>query len=51
VIDAFAAAKAKSFPSLSLRKRKLISMADKAKIPYVRMPDLHLQPRMATGSA
>jgi glucose/mannose-6-phosphate isomerase len=24
-------------------------MADKAKIPYVRLPDLHLQPRMATG--
>ena len=24
-------------------------MADKAKIPYVQIPDFHLQPRMATG--
>jgi len=50
VIDAFAVAKAKKLSFAVMASRgKLISLADKAKIPYVRIPDLHLQPRMATG--
>jgi len=49
-IDAFTAAKAKKLSfAVVAAKGKLLSMADKAKIPYVRLPDLHLQPRMATG--
>jgi glucose/mannose-6-phosphate isomerase len=49
-IDAFTAAKAKKFSfAVVAAKGKLISLADKAKVPYVRIPDLHLQPRMATG--
>ena len=40
VIDAFAAAKAKKLSiAVVAAKGKLISMADKAKIPYVRIPD------------
>ncbi len=49
-IDAFNTAKAKKLSyAVIAAKGKLLSMADKAKIPYVRIPDLHLQPRMATG--
>jgi glucose/mannose-6-phosphate isomerase len=49
-LDAFAAAKAKKLNFVVVAaKGKLISLADKAKIPYVKIPDLHLQPRMATG--
>jgi glucose/mannose-6-phosphate isomerase len=49
-IDAFATAKAKKLSfAVIAAKGKLLSMADKAKIPYVRISDLHLQPRMATG--
>lgn len=48
-VDAFAIAKAKklSFAVVAARG-KLISLADKNKIPYVRLPEGNLQPRMAT---
>lgn len=50
VIDAFAVAKAKKLSAAVIATHgKLISLADKAKIPYVRIPDTHIQPRMATG--
>ena len=50
VLDAFVVAKAKKLSMVAIASHgKLISMADKAKIPYVRIPDMHLQPRMATG--
>jgi glucose/mannose-6-phosphate isomerase len=50
VLDAFAVAKAKKLSMVAIATHgKLISLADKAKIPYVRIPDMHLQPRMATG--
>ena len=49
-LDAFAVAKTKKLSMVAIAsKGKLLSMADKAKIPYVRLPDVHLQPRMATG--
>jgi glucose/mannose-6-phosphate isomerase len=49
-LDAFAAAKAKKLSFVVIAaKGKLISQADKAKIPYVKLPDHQLQPRMATG--
>jgi len=49
-LDAFAVAKAKKLSIVVIAaKGKLISLADKAKIPYVHIPDLHIQPRMATG--
>ena len=49
-IDAFNAAKAKKLSMAVISVHgKLISLADKAKVPYVRMPDMHMQPRMATG--
>jgi glucose/mannose-6-phosphate isomerase len=50
VLDAFAVAKAKKLSMVAIATHgKLISLADKAKIPYVRIPDMHIQPRMATG--
>ncbi len=50
VLDAFAVAKTKKLSMVALATHgKLISLADKAKIPYVRIPDTHIQPRMATG--
>lgn len=49
-IDAFNAAKAKKLAMAVVASRgKLISLAIKNKVPYVQMPDFHLQPRMATG--
>jgi glucose/mannose-6-phosphate isomerase len=49
-IDAWTAAKAKKLSYVVVAaKGKLVSLAEKAKIPYVRLPDYHLQPRMATG--
>jgi len=49
-IDAFNAAKAKHLPmAVVAAKGKLIFLAQKFKVSYVQMPDLHMQPRMATG--
>jgi len=49
-IDAFTVAKAKGYPMAVVAARgKLIALAMKAKMPYVQMPDFHMQPRMATG--
>ena len=49
-IDAFNAAKAKKLSMAVVAARgKLISLAEKNKVPYVKLPDLHQQPRMATG--
>lgn len=49
-VDAFNAAKAKKLSMAVVAARgKLLSLADKNKVPYVRMPDMHMQPRMATG--
>jgi glucose/mannose-6-phosphate isomerase len=49
-IDAFNAAKAKRLSFAVVASRgKLISLANKFKVPYVQIPDFHMQPRMATG--
>ncbi len=49
VIDAFAAAKAKKLSMTALAAHgKLITLAEKNKLPYVKLPEGHLQPRMAT---
>lgn len=50
VIDAFNAARPKHAKIAVVAARgKLIALAQKFKVPYVQMPDFHLQPRMATG--
>ncbi len=49
-LDAFAAAHAKHYPMAVIAAGgKLIRLADKAGVPYVRMPSENIQPRMATG--
>lgn len=49
-VDAFNAAKAKRLPfAVVASGGKLIALAQKFKVPYVQMPDFHMQPRMATG--
>lgn len=49
-IDAFNAARAKRLAVAVVASRgKLINLAEKFKVPYVQMPDLHMQPRMALG--
>lgn len=49
-IDAFNAAKAKKLNMAVIAVRgKLINLAQKFNVPYVQMPDMHMQPRMATG--
>jgi len=49
-IDAFNVAKAKRLSFAVIASRgKLISLANKFKVPYVQIPDFHMQPRMATG--
>ncbi|HVM76902.1 MAG TPA: SIS domain-containing protein [Candidatus Paceibacterota bacterium] len=49
-IDALNAAKAKRLNMAVVAARgKLIKLAQSLKIPYVQMPDFHMQPRMATG--
>lgn len=49
-IDAFNAARAKHLTMVVIAARgKLINLAQKFKVPYVQMPDFHMQPRMATG--
>lgn len=49
-VDAFMVARTKrlSFGVVAARG-KLISLAQKFNVPYVQMPDFHMQPRMATG--
>jgi glucose/mannose-6-phosphate isomerase len=49
-IDAFNAARAKRLNIAVIAARgKLINLAEKFKLPYVQIPDFHMQPRMATG--
>ncbi len=49
-VDAFTAARAKKLNIAVVAVHgKLISLAEKNKVPYVQMPDFHQQPRMATG--
>ncbi|HUZ92674.1 MAG TPA: SIS domain-containing protein [Candidatus Paceibacterota bacterium] len=49
-VDAFNALRAKKLPVAVVAARgKLINLAQKFKVPYVQMPDLHMQPRMALG--
>lgn len=49
VIDAFNAARAKHCAvAVAAARGKLIALAQKSKLPYVQMPDFHMQPRMAT---
>jgi glucose/mannose-6-phosphate isomerase len=49
-VDAFTVARAKHLAVAVIAARgKLIALAQKFKVPYVQMPDFHLQPRMATG--
>jgi glucose-6-phosphate isomerase len=49
-IDALQAAKSKKLNIAVVAARgKLIKLAQNLKIPYVQMPDFHMQPRMATG--
>jgi glucose/mannose-6-phosphate isomerase len=50
-LDAFAVAHAKKYPTAVIAADgKLIRLADKAGVPYVKMPHDHaMQPRMATG--
>jgi len=49
-IDAFAAATAKRYPlAVVASDGKLIRSAEKAGVPYVKMPHENIQPRMATG--
>ncbi len=48
-IDALAAAKAKKLSFVVVASHgKLISLAERNKVPYVKIPDYNLQPRMAT---
>ncbi len=48
-IDAFTAAKAKKLPLAIIASHgKLISLAERNKIPYVKIPDYNLHTRMAT---
>lgn len=50
VIDAFQTARAKHLATAVIAARgKLVSFAQKVKVPYVAMPDFHMQPRMAIG--
>ncbi|HVN26668.1 MAG TPA: SIS domain-containing protein [Candidatus Paceibacterota bacterium] len=49
-IDALQAAKKKKLNFVAMASRgKLIKLAQTLKVPYVQLPDLHMQPRMATG--
>ena len=49
-IEGFNVAKAKKLAVAVIATRgKLISLANKWKVPYVQIPDYHMQPRMATG--
>jgi glucose/mannose-6-phosphate isomerase len=49
VIDALTVAKTKKLYFASIASHgKLISLSEKAKAPYIKIPDFHLQPRMAT---
>jgi glucose/mannose-6-phosphate isomerase len=49
VIDAWNTARAKRCAVAVIAARgKLISLAERSKVPYVQMPDFHMQPRMAT---
>ena len=49
-IDAFSTARAKHLAVAVVAARgKLVALAQKFKLPYVQMPDFHMQPRMATG--
>ncbi len=49
-IDAFNTARTKRIPMGVIAARgKLIALAQKFKVPYVAMPDFHMQPRMSTG--
>jgi glucose/mannose-6-phosphate isomerase len=49
-IDALNAAKSKRLNFAVVASRgKLIKLAQSLKVPYVQMPDFHMQPRMATG--
>jgi len=49
-IDAFNTARTKRLSLAVVAARgKLINLAEKFKVPYVQMPDMHMQPRMATG--
>jgi len=49
-VDALDAAKAKKLNFAVVAARgKLIKLAQSLKVPYVQMPDFHMQPRMATG--
>ncbi len=49
-VDALNAARAKHLAVAVVAARgKLINLAIKFKLPYVQMPDFHMQPRMATG--
>ena len=49
-IDALNTAKAKKLNFAVIAARgKLIKLAQSLKVPYVQMPDFHMQPRMATG--
>jgi glucose/mannose-6-phosphate isomerase len=48
-IDAFNAAKAKKLSMAVIASRgKLLSLAAKNKLPFVAIPDMHIQPRMET---
>ncbi len=50
VVDAWNAARAKHCKIAVVAARgKLIALAQKFNVPYVQMPDFHMQPRMATG--
>lgn len=49
-IDAFNLARTKRLNIAIVASRgKLINLAIKFKVPYVQLPDFHMQPRMATG--
>lgn len=49
-VDAFNTARAKHLSVAVIAARgKLINLAEKFKVPYIQMPDMHMQPRMATG--
>lgn len=49
-IDALNVAKAKKLDFAVIAARgKLIKLAQSLKVPYVQIPDFHMQPRMATG--
>lgn len=49
-VDAFLEARKRGVPVAAVAAGgKLISLAKKYKVPYIEMPDLHMQPRMALG--